>query len=107
MDTSAQDPDPQHGPGRTRSGATFNTALPASPTLSRIGPVVNINDLSFRRAAREVPFFAEEGVDRDGPLDEALGLLHDLAQISDALDHGFKEQHPLKSENLRQFAQDY
>ena len=95
MDTSAQEPDPQHGPGRTRSGAAFNTGLPASPTLSRIGPVVNINDLSFRRAAREVPFFAEEGVDRDGPLDEALGLLHDLAQISDALDHGFKEQHPL------------
>ena len=30
-------------------------------------------------------------MERDGPLEEATGLLPDLAQIFEALSHGFKE----------------
>ena len=96
MAASAQDPDPQqHGPGRTRSGATFAIGPPATPKIHRVQPVVNTDDLSFRRAAPNVPFFAELGVDRDGPLESARGLLHDVAQIFEALNHGFKGQPPL------------
>ena len=81
MDTSAQDH--QHPPGedqprRTRSGASFGTAAPASPKISRATPLLDINELSFRRAAHDVPFFREPGVEeRDGPLQEARGLLTD------------------------------
>ena len=101
MARSAQDPDPlQHGPGRTRSGAQFATGPPATPKIHRVEPAIDINKLTFRRVARDVPFYGEEGVDRDGPLDQACGLLHDLAQIFEALNFGFRGQQPLANESI-------
>jgi hypothetical protein len=98
MDTSAQDH--QHPPGdgtrRTRSGAAFDTAAPASPKISRATPLLDLNELSFRRAAHDVPFFAEPGnEEQDGPLRDARGLLTDMAQVFEALDVGFGDQAPL------------
>jgi len=40
------------------------------------------------------------GVDRDGPLESARGLLHDVAQIFEALNHGFKGQPPLGIDDI-------
>ena len=102
MARSAQDPDPQldDGPGRTRSGIQFAIGPPASPTIHRVQPAVNAADLSFRRVSRDTLFYAEEGVERDGPLDEAAGLLPDLAQLFEALSFGFKETPPLSSSSV-------
>ena len=101
MARSAQEPDPlEDGPGRTRSGIQFAIGPPASPKLHWVQPAVNTHDLSFRRVSRDIPFYAEEGVERDGPLDEAAGLLPDLAQIFEALSFGFKETSPLSSKSI-------
>ena len=42
----------------------------------------------------------------EGPLEEALGLLPDLAQIMDALDHGFRDQHPLTQDAIDMILKD-
>ena len=99
MDNSAQEPEHPPGDGqprRTRSGALFGT-VPASPKTVVAMPLLNKNELSFRRPARDVLFFAEpEADERDGPLQEAMGLLIDINQVFEALDHGFRDQMPLK-----------
>ena len=47
--------------------------------------LLNVNDITNRRAQPDVPFFAEEGAgDRAGPLPTSLGLLQDLSQIAEA-----------------------
>ena len=44
-------------------------------------------------------------MERDGPLDEAAGLLPDLAQIFEALSFGFKETPPLSSKSIDRVVQ--
>ena len=102
MVRSAEDSSPptEDGPGRTRSGIQFAIGPPASPKIHRVQPAVNTQDLTFRRVSRDIPFFAEAGVERDGPLEEATGLLPDLAQIFEALSFGFKEVSPLSSKSV-------
>ena len=64
-------------------------------------PLLKKNELSFRRPAHDVLFFAEEGVDdRDGPLSDAMGFLVDMAQVFEALDYGFRDQPPLKMDAI-------
>ena len=56
-------------------------------------PLLDKDELTFRRPARDVPFFAEpDADDRDGPLREAMGLLIDISQVFEALDYGFRDQ---------------
>ena len=71
--------------------------MPASPKTVAATPLLDKNELAFRRPAHDVLFFAEkEADDRDGPLSDALGFLVDIAQVFEALDYGFRDQPPLK-----------
>ena len=67
MDTSAEDscpPDAASG----HSTAEYGGTTPASPKIGKVAPIINKEDLSFRRPARDVPFYKEQDAgERDGP----------------------------------------
>ena len=76
MDSPAED----HRPPEHLASGPFTAhggSIPASPKLGKGAPIINRHDLSFRRAAPDLPFFAEpDAGDRDGPLPAAMGLLY-------------------------------
>ena len=96
MDSQLQDPQLPPGEGQPQVRAGALGTVPASPKTVAAMPLIDKNELSFRRPAHDVPFFAEEHADeRDGPLDVQMGLLIDMTQVFEALDVGFGDQRPL------------
>ena len=59
--------------------------MPATPKINKATPLLDKRERAFRRPAHDVPFYAElETGERDGPLQDSMGLLTDMTQIMDA-----------------------